>query len=77
VRKASSRSRKTGASSDAVAASAQSSRNARFIGPSIRSRGFTRSAEAATEAARDFELCFGDNAPHSLIDLLTGHEQTD
>ena len=36
---------------------------------------FARSADAATEAARDFELCFGDNAPHSLIDLLTGHQQ--
>jgi 2-polyprenyl-6-methoxyphenol hydroxylase-like FAD-dependent oxidoreductase len=37
---------------------------------------FPRSTEAATGAARDFELCFGDNAPHSLIDLFTGHEQT-
>ncbi|MFB9837841.1 FAD-dependent oxidoreductase [Actinoallomurus acaciae] len=36
---------------------------------------FPRSAEAAAEAARDFELCFGDNAPRSLIDLLTGHER--
>jgi 2-polyprenyl-6-methoxyphenol hydroxylase-like FAD-dependent oxidoreductase len=36
---------------------------------------FPRSAEAATEAARDFELCFGDNAPHSLINLLTGQPQ--
>ena len=34
---------------------------------------FPRSAEAAAEAARDFELCFGDDAPRSLIDLLTGH----
>jgi 2-polyprenyl-6-methoxyphenol hydroxylase-like FAD-dependent oxidoreductase len=37
---------------------------------------FPRSAEAATEAARDFALCFGDDAPHSLIDLLTGHAPT-
>jgi 2-polyprenyl-6-methoxyphenol hydroxylase-like FAD-dependent oxidoreductase len=36
---------------------------------------FPRSTEAATEAARDFGLCFGDKAPHSLISLLTGHEQ--
>lgn len=34
---------------------------------------FPRSADAATEAARDFALCFGDDAPRSLIDLLTGH----
>jgi 2-polyprenyl-6-methoxyphenol hydroxylase-like FAD-dependent oxidoreductase len=33
---------------------------------------FPRSAEAATEAARDFELCFGDETPHSLVRLLTG-----
>lgn len=37
---------------------------------------FPRSAAAATEAARDFALCFGDDAPHSLIDLLTGHDRT-
>jgi 2-polyprenyl-6-methoxyphenol hydroxylase-like FAD-dependent oxidoreductase len=37
---------------------------------------FPRSTEAAAEAARDFELCYDDNAPHGLIDLLTGHEQT-
>jgi 2-polyprenyl-6-methoxyphenol hydroxylase-like FAD-dependent oxidoreductase len=36
---------------------------------------FVRSAEAATEAARDFEVCFGDDTPHSLIDLLTGQQQ--
>jgi 2-polyprenyl-6-methoxyphenol hydroxylase-like FAD-dependent oxidoreductase len=36
---------------------------------------FPRSTEAGTEAARDFELCFGDNAPHGLIGLLTGHGQ--
>jgi hypothetical protein len=33
---------------------------------------FPRAAAAATEAARDFDLCFGENAPRSLIDLLTG-----
>jgi len=37
---------------------------------------FVRSAEAAAEAARDFEICFGDNTPHSLIGLFTGQEQT-
>ncbi|MBW8706720.1 FAD-dependent urate hydroxylase [Streptomyces sp. MBT84] len=37
---------------------------------------FARSAEAAAEAARDFELCFGGDAPRSLIRLLSGHEQT-
>ncbi|MFI6930107.1 FAD-dependent oxidoreductase [Streptomyces sp. NPDC050287] len=34
---------------------------------------FPRSAEAATEAARVQELCFGDDAPHSLVDMFTGH----
>jgi 2-polyprenyl-6-methoxyphenol hydroxylase-like FAD-dependent oxidoreductase len=34
---------------------------------------FDRSLAEATEAARDFELCFGDNTPHSLIALLTGN----
>ncbi|HVV09437.1 NAD(P)/FAD-dependent oxidoreductase [Amycolatopsis sp.] len=38
---------------------------------------FPRSTDAAAEAARDFELCFGENAPHSLIRLLTGQEQAD
>jgi 2-polyprenyl-6-methoxyphenol hydroxylase-like FAD-dependent oxidoreductase len=33
---------------------------------------FVRSAEAAVEAARDFDMCFGADAPHSLITLLTG-----
>lgn len=33
---------------------------------------FPRSAEAATEAARDFDLCFGEETPHSLVKLLTG-----
>jgi 2-polyprenyl-6-methoxyphenol hydroxylase-like FAD-dependent oxidoreductase len=36
---------------------------------------FVRSADAAAEAARDFEVCFGDDTPHSLIDLLTGQQQ--
>nr|WP_168515290.1 NAD(P)/FAD-dependent oxidoreductase [Streptomyces sp. S1D4-11]QIZ00572.1 FAD-dependent monooxygenase [Streptomyces sp. S1D4-11] len=36
---------------------------------------FPRSAAAATEAARNHRLCFDDNAPHSLIDLFTNHEQ--
>ena len=36
---------------------------------------FPRTAAAAVEAARDFDLCFGDDAPRSLIDLLAGHEQ--
>ncbi|HEX4356134.1 MAG TPA: hypothetical protein VH141_01335 [Pseudonocardia sp.] len=35
---------------------------------------FPRGLEAATEAARDFELRFGDSAPHCLLDLLTGHQ---
>ncbi|MFI5677961.1 FAD-dependent oxidoreductase [Streptomyces cellulosae] len=34
---------------------------------------FPRSAAAATEAARIQDICFGDNAPHSLIDMFTGH----
>ena len=33
---------------------------------------FPRAAADATEAARDFALCFGQDAPRSLIDLLTG-----
>jgi 2-polyprenyl-6-methoxyphenol hydroxylase-like FAD-dependent oxidoreductase len=36
---------------------------------------FVRSADAAAEAARDFEVCFGDDTPQSLIDLLTGQQQ--
>ncbi|MCX4767844.1 FAD-dependent monooxygenase [Streptomyces sp. NBC_01275] len=36
---------------------------------------FPRSTAAATEAAHIHELCFGDNTPHGLIDMLTGHEQ--
>lgn len=35
---------------------------------------FPRIAEEAAEAARDFDLCFGDNAPHGLINMLTGQE---
>ncbi|WP_037065360.1 FAD-dependent oxidoreductase [Pseudonocardia acaciae] len=31
--------------------------------------------DAAAEAARDFELCFGDNTPCGLIGLLTGVAQ--
>jgi 2-polyprenyl-6-methoxyphenol hydroxylase-like FAD-dependent oxidoreductase len=34
---------------------------------------FARNAETGAEAARDFALCFGDDTPHSLIALLTGH----
>jgi 2-polyprenyl-6-methoxyphenol hydroxylase-like FAD-dependent oxidoreductase len=33
---------------------------------------FPGAAADATEAARDFELCFGQDTPRSLIDLLTG-----
>jgi 2-polyprenyl-6-methoxyphenol hydroxylase-like FAD-dependent oxidoreductase len=33
---------------------------------------FPRAVADATEAARDFDLCFGENSPKSLIDLLTG-----
>ncbi|TCK25548.1 FAD-dependent oxidoreductase [Pseudonocardia endophytica] len=33
---------------------------------------FPRSADEAAEAVRDFDLCFGANAPDSLIALLTG-----
>jgi 2-polyprenyl-6-methoxyphenol hydroxylase-like FAD-dependent oxidoreductase len=36
---------------------------------------FVRSADAAAEAARDFEVCFGDDTPQSLIGLLTGQQQ--
>ncbi|GAA2260194.1 hypothetical protein GCM10010430_50320 [Kitasatospora cystarginea] len=37
---------------------------------------FPRSAAAATEGAHLHELLFGDNTPHSLVNMLTGHEQT-
>ncbi len=33
---------------------------------------FIRSANAAAEAVKTHELCFGDDAPHGLIDLFTG-----
>jgi len=36
---------------------------------------FPRGTEAATESAHNHGLLFGDNTPHSLIDLLTGHKQ--
>jgi 2-polyprenyl-6-methoxyphenol hydroxylase-like FAD-dependent oxidoreductase len=34
---------------------------------------FPRSASAAAEAERNLMLCFGDNAPQSLLDLFTSH----
>lgn len=36
---------------------------------------FPRSATAAAEAVQLHELCFGANAPQSLIDMFTGHPQ--
>ncbi|MFD9462058.1 FAD-dependent oxidoreductase [Streptomyces sp. NPDC060027] len=36
---------------------------------------FPRSAAAATDGAELHELLFGDNAPHGLINMFTGHEQ--
>ncbi|MFG3026822.1 FAD-dependent oxidoreductase [Streptomyces sp. NPDC048254] len=36
---------------------------------------FSRSAEEATEAGRLHELMFGDDSPHGLIAMFTGHEQ--
>ena len=33
---------------------------------------FPRAADAAAEAARDFDVCFGESTPASLIGLLTG-----
>ena len=36
---------------------------------------FPRNAETAAEAVRDFELCFGETAPHGLISLLSGSGQ--
>ncbi|ODU03809.1 MAG: FAD-dependent oxidoreductase [Pseudonocardia sp. SCN 72-86] len=36
---------------------------------------FPRIAAEAVEARRDFDLCFGENAPESLVRLLTGQEQ--
>ncbi|MFF4850724.1 FAD-dependent oxidoreductase [Streptomyces sp. NPDC001194] len=35
---------------------------------------FPRSADAAAEAARNHELCFDENAPHSFLALFTDHE---
>ncbi|WP_040822180.1 FAD-dependent oxidoreductase [Nocardia jiangxiensis] len=37
---------------------------------------FTRSAAEALEAAADFQRCFGENTPDSLLDLLTGAGRT-
>ncbi|MFE4968178.1 FAD-dependent oxidoreductase [Streptomyces sp. NPDC056660] len=37
---------------------------------------FSRSAEEAAEAGRLHELMFGDDSPHGLIAMFTGHEQT-
>jgi len=33
---------------------------------------FPCAARDAAEAARDFDLCFGENASRSLLDPLTG-----
>ena len=38
---------------------------------------FPRSAKAAAEAAHNHKLCFDDNAPHSLVDVFTGHGEPD
>ena len=35
---------------------------------------FPRSALAAAEADRNLKLCFGENAPQSLVDLFTGSQ---
>ena len=37
---------------------------------------FPRSADAAAEATRDFDLIFGATAPHGLVALLTGTPRT-
>ena len=37
---------------------------------------FTRSATEALEAADDFQRCFGENTPDSLLNLLTGAGRT-
>jgi 2-polyprenyl-6-methoxyphenol hydroxylase-like FAD-dependent oxidoreductase len=34
---------------------------------------FPRSASEAAEAERMLKLCFGDNAPQSLVDFFTSH----
>lgn len=38
---------------------------------------FPRSAAAAAEATRIFNICFGDGAPQSLVDLFTSHQPVD
>jgi 2-polyprenyl-6-methoxyphenol hydroxylase-like FAD-dependent oxidoreductase len=35
---------------------------------------FPRGAAAAAESNRILKLCFGDNAPQSLVDLFTNHQ---
>ncbi|WP_328676405.1 FAD-dependent monooxygenase [Streptomyces sp. NBC_00322] len=37
---------------------------------------FPRSAAAATEGTQVHEMFYGAGAPHSLLDMFTGHEQT-
>lgn len=37
---------------------------------------FPRGGAAATEGAQVHEMFYGAGAPHSLINLFTGHEQT-
>ncbi|WP_405670001.1 FAD-dependent oxidoreductase [Streptomyces sp. NBC_01530] len=37
---------------------------------------FPRSADSATGGAELYEHMFGDNAPHSMINMFTGHEHT-
>jgi 2-polyprenyl-6-methoxyphenol hydroxylase-like FAD-dependent oxidoreductase len=37
---------------------------------------FARSANEAAEAASILRRCFGDNAPHGLIDFFTGSAST-
>ncbi|NKQ52122.1 FAD-dependent monooxygenase [Amycolatopsis sp. K13G38] len=36
---------------------------------------FVRNADEAAEAARDFDICFGADVPHSLVRLFTGQPQ--
>jgi 2-polyprenyl-6-methoxyphenol hydroxylase-like FAD-dependent oxidoreductase len=38
---------------------------------------FPRSAAAAEEAARNLQLCFGDDAPHGLLALFTQHHDAE
>ena len=35
---------------------------------------FPRSASVAAETERSLELCFGDNAPQSLVDFFTNNQ---